>query len=813
MLRWIVSCLVALACCIPTESVGYAQTSQEIESARHKAMEYLKGEQYDDGSWEFEGHDVGITSLCAMALIENGVSVSDPIIDKAHRFVQKEMESVKGTYDIALAILFMSRVGDRDNRPKIRDLAARLVAGQTVEGGWGYTCPLVSAGILSNPDEKPKLQPGVGDNSCTQFAVLGLWVSSRWGVDITETMSLVGDRFIETQREDGGWPYRCEEWTKAVAEVEDDKTKEKEKAEDDKVGEGKPKKKKDKDKDKEKPAPAANALPGAALPGAGLPGADAAALPGAPGGSAETKYEASSPSMTFAGLFCLTVARATVIRDQQTKSRTGKPGAVATPEAAAGGDTLMADPSFADGLTMAGKFAASLSQGSARYFMWSVERMGVVLGMDKFGETDWFKQGATALIASQDMDGSWKSPNEAWGSLADTSFALLFLRKANLGSDISRLLSGEPADRFQIVSQPEKPRFATLDDALKAAKDGDRLRIDGTGPFQMPHLEIDKNLTIEAGFGYQPVFRYDVGYDKDGRRSRPQENADARHMIRLNQGTLTLEGLELQMDPPEIAPGIPWAAVVVNGGTLRLLNCSISEGNKQGMAAIRVTAPSKTSILNSQLVGGRAALELLVTGEQTVTLENSVLYSKTGVIAVDGAKAAGSKCSLSLSRCAVLASDAFACKGLTQELDIVSNGVAYQGDWIGSSMLTAPTGHKGMSWTGSENIFDVKRWLGNAGKANAVVKDAKTWNTFWGGSDTTSSNRTIPFAGRRTVGGFNHTVKGEDFEFSSQSAVYAYRRKTGIDPLVVGPGSGYLRYRESFDYRAWAAENTVAEAK
>ncbi len=30
-------------------------------------------------------------------------------------------------------------------------------------------------------------------------------------------------------------------------------------------------------------------------------------------------------------------------------------------------------------------------------------------------------------------------------------------------------------------------------------------------------------------------------------------------------------------------------------------------------------------------------------------------------------------------------------------------------------MLTSPTGHKGITWTGSENIIDVKRWIGNAG--------------------------------------------------------------------------------------------------
>ena len=782
----------------------FAQTKPEIEAARLKGMDYIKSEQYDDGSWEFEGHDVGITSLCAMALIENGMPVSDPIIDKAHRFVQTEMESVKGTYDIALAILFLSRVGDRDNRSKIRDLAARLIAGQNEEGGWGYTCPLVSAGILSNPETKGKLQAGVGDNSCTQFAVLGLWVSSRWGVDISDTMSLVGNRFIETQRDDGGWPYRCEEWTKLVAEASSEIRKP---GDDTETGgpEGDPKKKKKKDKDK--PAPAGAAVPGAPLPGAPLPGAPADA------GAADTKYEPSSPSMTFAGLFCLTVARATVIREEQSKARvTPKPGAAPTAAASGAGETLMSDPSFADGLKRAGEFAASVSGGGNRYFMWSVERMGVVLGMEKFGETEWFTKGSAGLIATQEMDGSWKNPSEAQGSLADTSFAILFLRKANLGSDISRLLSGEPEERFQIVSQTARPRFKTFEEALKAAKEGDRIRIDGVGPFQLPHLEIDHDLTIEAGFGYQPVFRYDVGYDKDGRRSRPQDNAETRHMLRVNKGTLTLEGVELQMDPPELGAGIPWAAVIVNGGTLRMLNSSISEGNKQGMAAIRMTAPGTTVLHNCQLVGGRAALEIVTAGEQFITLDNCIVFSKNAVTAVDGPSAAGAKCTVTMSHTAVLANEAFYFKGLTSELNLVSHGVAYQGDSMGLNMLTAAAGHKGLNWTGSENIYDVKRWVGNAGKPHATIKDAKTWGTFWGGSDANSSNRTIPFAGRRLMGGFNHTVKGEDFEFAANSGVYAYRRKTGIDPLLVGPGAAFLRYRESFDYRTWVAGEDASTA-
>ena len=87
--------------------------------------------------------------------------------------------------------------------------------------------------------------------------------------------------------------------------------------------------------------------------------------------------------------------------------------------------------------------------------------------------------------------------------------------------------------------------------------------------------------------------------------------------------------------------------------------------------------------------------------------------------------------------------------------------------------------------------------------AVAKVKDAKSFNEFMGGADDKGTGRPLPFAGNKQNGAFSHKVRGEDFELPSNSVVYAYRLTTGVDPLVVGPGSGFLRFRDSFDYRAW----------
>jgi hypothetical protein len=741
-----------------------AATDEEVEASRKQGMQFLLDSQLEDGSWEYPNHEIGITALCALALIENGTPIDDPAIQRAQQYVLSNYLDETGTYDVTLAILLLSRVGDSDNKSAIRDLAARLVAGQNVEGGWGYTLPKVRSIYLAGGGERPAPPEGTGDNSTTQFAVLGLWVASRWGVNIDETMKAVAERFVAQQNEDGGWPYKH---------------------------------------DIEMP-------------------------------------QGSRNSMTFAGLFCLTVARATQIRAEQAAAADNKPTpsrfglrsrtttrpttpaatpAEATDNAAAEteifdpgseADTLMEDPIFAKGLKKASDFAAGIGNGSSRYFLWSVERMGVMLGMEKFGAADWFDKGSQALLNMQGkpageneaIEGAWVAPGTG-SALSDTAFAILFLRKANLGSDITRLLEGEPALPFQIVNRDDKPRFFKLQEAIAAAQPGDVIRVDSSLPIDVPHLAIDKDLTIEAGLGYNPALRYEVGFDENGLRSDPKKDPAARYMFAAKAGTLTLEGFRLQFDPPRTAgTGIPWIGLLAEGGNLRLLNCSIAESSRQGFAAVALYGPGKVEIRNCLLVGGRAALEIKTAATQEVHVKNSVLFSNTG-ISIQGGAMAGERVALKLDRCAVEAPEIFELKNVKTPVDFVSNGVAYMGESLGMNFLPSRTGHEGLTWTGADNLYDLRRWVGYQGTPVASIRDAKTWSQFWGGTDESGDARIVVFAGKRRQGAFSLDVTGEDFDFSSTSQVYAYRHKTGINQLYVGPGYPYTLFREGFDYNAW----------
>src|SRR5262249_32310692 len=41
------------------------------------------------------------------------------------------------------------------------------------------------------------------------------------------------------------------------------------------------------------------------------------------------------------------------------------------------------------------------------YFLWSLERVGVIFGIDKIGKIDWYEAGAEELLNNQHADGAW----------------------------------------------------------------------------------------------------------------------------------------------------------------------------------------------------------------------------------------------------------------------------------------------------------------------------------------------------------------------------------------------------------------------
>lgn len=69
------------------------------------------------------------------------------------------------------------------------------------------------------------------------------------------------------------------------------------------------------------------------------------------------------------------------------------------------------------------------------YWLYALERAGILAQTEELGKRSWYAEGATYLLKAQRADGRWSASTgpagmEAGGDLADTCFAILFLRRS-----------------------------------------------------------------------------------------------------------------------------------------------------------------------------------------------------------------------------------------------------------------------------------------------------------------------------------------------------------------------------------------------
>ena len=123
-----------------------------VKTAIDKGVAYLRKSQNPGGSWgpgsgagAGGGWAVGYTCLAGITLIECGVPATAPELKKAATVVRSYYSQLDSTYEVALGILFLDRMKDKQDKKAIEFLAARLIAAQTSTGGWGYRTPRTGA--------------------------------------------------------------------------------------------------------------------------------------------------------------------------------------------------------------------------------------------------------------------------------------------------------------------------------------------------------------------------------------------------------------------------------------------------------------------------------------------------------------------------------------------------------------------------------------------------------------------------------------------------------------------------------------------
>ncbi len=330
-----------------------ADDPSRVDAAIRRGLAFLKSSQQADGSWR---DCSGTTALALKAIVCEGAPAGyEEAVARAADYLlaHARYNRVYETALLAMALQDLDPTTYREAISKCRDF---LEGAQLPHGMWTYGKPgaeqaqaaavrmaarsaeaPAEGGQSKAADPTEKSQPQPGDNSNTQFALLGLR-AARWaGLDVDlGVIRKTQSHFMMTQQADGGWGYK-----------------------------------------------------------------DRGVRP--------------TGSMTCAALASL------CILDDVFKAGGYFDRRKIRKDNVAKGAQWMRD-----------HFSVAQNPGGANYYyyMYSLERAGILIKRKQFGEHDWFAEGAPAICARQHADGSWGGQKQGrFSAELDTAFAILFLKE------------------------------------------------------------------------------------------------------------------------------------------------------------------------------------------------------------------------------------------------------------------------------------------------------------------------------------------------------------------------------------------------
>ncbi len=454
---------------VVTRSSLSAEDQARVNKAIERGVDFLKIQQTAAGTWNGAGHPLAMAALPALTLLECGVPADDRFIQKAVAFVRSHAANNTSTYEISLALLFLDRLGDKQDEPLLRSLGLRLLTGQTPAGGWSYGCQAVD----------PRLEPNLllVLEQTRPRNPLELFVT---GTDGRANLELIGlDTKVKLSPEligmasklDPDGPFRGV--AAGVNKLRPDFT-----GPDSTVPRNDPVVT---ERDKERTEAARKALANLPPNLQRIP----SLLPPSVQKEMPRNDQSDNSNTQFAILGVLAASRHGVPTDramglivQRFRTSQNQDGTFGYHYLRGGGSAgspsmtgagllgLAVTHGLTAGIKMEGmaakgvqdqhiqKALTALSRNIDRplgkpvgprgrapvnlYFLWTVERVGMLYGLPKINDKDWYHWGAEALLETQMKDGNWANGgyHQAMPN-TDTCFALLFLKRANLAKDLT----------------------------------------------------------------------------------------------------------------------------------------------------------------------------------------------------------------------------------------------------------------------------------------------------------------------------------------------------------------------------------------
>lgn len=183
----------------PNDRVTWKQVQDLINTLKLRIAGRVKG----SGAVNYPGlpgemYDVGCTALCAYALVEAGEKPSSRRIKSMASYCTATIGSYPTTYNLACTALFLAAADPQKYAVTIQFCRQQLEKIQLGSGQWSYAA--------SGKD--PRNVPEIGDNSNTQFAILGLRACDDAGFAVSKKVWRKTREYLRsTQNSDGGWGY------------------------------------------------------------------------------------------------------------------------------------------------------------------------------------------------------------------------------------------------------------------------------------------------------------------------------------------------------------------------------------------------------------------------------------------------------------------------------------------------------------------------------------------------------------------------------------------------------------------------------
>jgi len=190
----------AVACAGPGAAPGRAVAAapaavsrEEVEQSIKSGVAFLLKQQRPNGTW---GGEAGESALVTLALLTAGESPESEPLRRALEALRKiPVNPAHETYTVALIAMSFAAANPEKYRDDIARGAEWLENAQTRSGAWTYNDGFGRGG-------------GGGDNSNTQYALLGLHAASEAGFAVRPEVWLRARRYWElAQNADGSWGY------------------------------------------------------------------------------------------------------------------------------------------------------------------------------------------------------------------------------------------------------------------------------------------------------------------------------------------------------------------------------------------------------------------------------------------------------------------------------------------------------------------------------------------------------------------------------------------------------------------------------